>query len=87
MNEALAQTQSAFELVLRASLPLLGAALAVALVSALLSLLTRLAEPAIGSLSRALVTLLVLGSTGGYIASQLVGYTSGLFRALPELAR
>ncbi|HEX5656917.1 MAG TPA: flagellar biosynthetic protein FliQ [Polyangiales bacterium] len=87
MNEALAQTQSAFELVLRASLPLLAAAFLVGLVTALLALWTRLAEPAIGSLSRALVTLLVLGSTGGYIASQLLGYTAGLFRALPELAR
>jgi flagellar biosynthesis protein FliQ len=87
MNEALAQTQSAFELVLRLSLPLLAAAFLVALISGLLALWTRLAEPAIGSLSRALVTLLVLGSTGGYIADQLVGYAAGLYRALPELAR
>jgi flagellar biosynthesis protein FliQ len=87
MNEALAQTLSAFELVLRTSLPLLAAAFLVALGSALLALWTRLAEPAIGTLSRALVTLLVLGSTGGYIATQLVSYASGLFRALPELAR
>jgi flagellar biosynthesis protein FliQ len=87
MNEALAQTLSAFELVLRTSLPLLAVALVVTLVGALLALWTRLAEPAIGALSRALVTLLVLGGTGGYIASELVGYASGLFRALPELAR
>jgi flagellar biosynthesis protein FliQ len=86
MNEALAQSQSAFELVLRASLPLLAAAFLVGLVSALFALWTRLSEPAIGSLSRALVTLLVLGSTGGYIADQLLVYTSGLLRALPELA-
>jgi flagellar biosynthesis protein FliQ len=87
MNEALAQTLSAFELVLRMSLPLLAAAFLAALASALLALVTRLAEPAIGMLSRALVTLLVLGSTGTYIANQVVAYTSGLFRALPELAR
>ncbi len=87
MNEALAQTQAAFALVLRASWPLLAAAFLIALLSALLALWTRLAEPAIASLARAIVTLLVLGSTGGYIATQLVGYAAGVFRALPELAR
>lgn len=87
MNEALAQTQAALELVLRVSFPLLAVALAVALLSALVALWTRLAEPAIGALARALVTLLVLGSSSSYMADQLVGYAAGVFRALPELAR
>jgi flagellar biosynthesis protein FliQ len=87
MNEALAQTLSAFELVLRLSLPVLGAAFAVVLVTSLGAMWTRLAEPALAALPRALVTLLVLGGTGGYIARELVHYATALFRALPELAR
>lgn len=87
MNEALAQTLAALELAVRLSLPWLGASFLVALVGALAALWTRMAEPALGALPRAIVTLLVLGSTGGYVATELVRYAASLFHALPELAR
>ncbi|MDB4974468.1 MAG: fliQ [Myxococcaceae bacterium] len=85
MNEAFAQTLAAFELALRLSLPLLGAAFAVGLLFAGLSAVTRLAEPTLSALPRALVTLLVLGGAGGWMGRELVAYASGLFRALPAL--
>lgn len=87
MNEAHAQTLAAFELVVRLSLPLLGAAFALGLLLSCLQALTRLAEPALNALPRALVTLLVLGGTGGWMGSELVAYAGRLFRALPELVR
>jgi flagellar biosynthesis protein FliQ len=87
MNEAFAQMLAAFELTVRLSLPLLGAAFAVASVVALLQAWSRLAEPALNAIPRALVTLLVLGSVGGYMARELVAYSTHLFRALPELVR
>jgi flagellar biosynthesis protein FliQ len=87
MNEALAQTLAGVELSLRLSLPLLGAAFLVALLGALGSAWTRLSEPALATLPRALVVLLVLSSSGGFMAHELVAYAHGLFRALPELAR
>jgi flagellar biosynthetic protein FliQ len=87
MNEALSQTLAAFELALRLSLPLLGTAFAVGLLVALLQAVTRLAEPTLSALPRALVTLLVLASTGGWMAHELVVYSAQLFAALPELVR
>ena len=87
MNEAFAQTLAAFELVLRLSLPLLGAAFAVGLVLAALQALTRLGEPALYALPRALVTLVVLGATGGWMAREVLRYATQLFRALPELVK
>jgi flagellar biosynthesis protein FliQ len=87
MNEALVQTLAAFELVVRLSLPVLGAAFVIALATALFSAWTRLGEPALSALPRALVTLIVLSSSAGYMARELVTYAANLFRALPELAR
>ena len=87
MDEALAQTLAALTLALRLSLPACGAALAVAIVVSLLQGWSRLHEPAIAAIPRALVTLVVLGASGGYVARELVGYTAALFRALPELVR
>ncbi|MDB4988212.1 MAG: Bacterial export protein family 3 [Myxococcaceae bacterium] len=87
MNEAFAQALAAFELALRLSLPLLGAAFAVGLLFALLSALTRVGEPALSALPRAAVTLLVLGGAGGWMARELVAYSAQLFRALPYLVR
>ncbi len=87
MNEAFAQALAAFELALRLSLPALGAAFAVASGIALLQAWSRLAEPALNAIPRALLTLLVLGSAGGWMARELLVYSRGLFRALPELVR
>jgi len=87
MNEALAQTLAAFQLAVRLSLPILAAAFVVGLALALLAAWARLGDVALSALPRALVTLLVLGGAGGWMASELLGYTRGLYRALPELVR
>ena len=87
MDEALAQTLAALTLALRLSLPVCGAALGVAIVVSLLQGWSRLHEPVIAAIPRALVTLLVLGASASYVGRELVGYTAALFRALPELVR
>lgn len=87
MNEAFAQTLAALELSIRLALPLLAAAFAVGLSVALMQSFFRLSEPALNAIPRALVTLLVLGAVGPWLASELATYTGGLFRALPELVR
>jgi flagellar biosynthesis protein FliQ len=87
MDEAIAQTLAAFQLAVRLSLPVLGAAFVVGLSLALVAAWARLGDAALTTLPRALVTLLVLGSVGGWMASELVQFASGLYRALPELVR
>ena len=87
MDGALAQTLAALTLALRLSLPVCGVALAVAVVMSLVQGWSRLHEPAIAAIPRALVTLVVLGASAGFIGRELVGYTAALFRALPELVR
>lgn len=86
MNEALAQTLAALTLAVRLSLPFLGASFLITLAIALVAAWTRLGEPALATLPRALVTLLVLSGTASFMAHELVGYATGLFRALPQLA-
>lgn len=86
MHEALAQTLTALELAVRLSLPALGAAFAVSLVLALLQALSRMTDPALSAIPRALVTLLVVGSAAGWIGSELAAYSLRLFRALPGLS-
>lgn len=87
MNEALAQTLAALELAVRLSLPTLGAALAVSLVIGLLQAWSRVSDGALSALPRALISLLVLGSVGGWMAHELVSYASAVYRSLPELVR
>jgi len=87
MNEAFAQTLLGFELALRLSLPALGAAFAVGLVLSLLQAVTRLGDATLAALPRAVATLLVLGSVGGWMASELLAYSVTLYRVLPELTR
>ena len=87
MNEAQAQMLAALQLGLQLSLPVLGVALAAALAAALLTTWTRTGEQALSAIPRALATLLVLGSAGRWMASELVTYAGQLFRALPELVR
>jgi flagellar biosynthesis protein FliQ len=87
MDETLAQSLVALSLAVRLSLPVLGAAFLATLGMAVLSGVTRLQEPALSALPRALVTLLALSAAGGYIARELSTYTHALFRALPELVR
>ena len=85
MDETLAQTLAALSLAVRLCLPVLGAAFLAAFGMALFSGVTRLNDPALGALPRALATLLALAALGGYIARELVTYTHALFRALPDL--
>ncbi len=87
MNQAFAQMLAAFELALRLSLPAFGVAFGVAVAIALLQAWSRLAEPALNAIPRALLTWLALGSAGGWMAREQLTYPSGLFRARPELVR
>lgn len=85
MDQALSRALEALSLALRLSLPACGAAFAVALAIALVQGVTRLHEPALNALPRALATLLILGVAGGFMARELVAFSHGLFQALPEL--
>jgi flagellar biosynthesis protein FliQ len=87
MNEAFAQTLAGLELALRLSLPILGAAFALGLLMSLVQAFTRLGDGALTALPRAAVTLVVLASVGGWMASELLAYAAALYRALPELTR
>lgn len=85
MDEALTQTLAALSLALRLALPICGVALLVAVVMSLLQAWSRLSEPAIAAIPRALVTLAVLGATARWLAGALADYTRALFAALPQL--
>lgn len=87
MNQASAEMLTALELAVRLSLPVLAAAFAAALVLALLSALSRLTEPALLGIPRALVTLLMVGATGSWAGGELLAYTVRLLRSLPDLVR
>jgi len=87
MDQAFARMLAALELAVRLSLPVLGAAFAIALVMAIVQAWSRVGEPALSAIPRALATLFVLGGTGVWMGRELLVYASGLFRALPELVR
>ena len=85
MDEALTQALAALSLALRLALPICGAALLVAVVMALLQAWSRLTEPAIAAIPRALATLALLGAMASWLARALVDYAHALFVALPQL--
>jgi len=87
MDQAFARMLAALELAVRLSLPVLGAAFAIGLVMAIVQAWSRVGEPALSAIPRALVTLVVLGGTGAWVGRELLAYTVGVFRALPELVR
>jgi flagellar biosynthetic protein FliQ len=75
----------AMYLALRLALPLLGVAFVVALAIAALQLLTQLREPVLNALPRLAVVALVLALSFGAMSSELGGFATRLYRALPTL--
>lgn len=72
-------------LVLWVSAPVLGAALVIGLVVAVLSAATQIQEPSLAFVPKLVGVALVLAVTGSWMASQLVSFTDQLFRAIPAL--
>lgn len=75
----------AMYLALRLALPLLGVAFVIALVIGLVQLLTQLREPALAAVPRLIGVGLVLALSFGVMSSELRGFATRLYRALPEL--
>lgn len=72
-------------LVLWVSAPALGVALVVGLVVAVLSAATQVQEQSLTFVPKLVGVSLVLAVAGGWMASQLVGFTDQLWRAIPTL--
>ena len=87
MPSALSAALDALYLALRLSLPVLAVAFVVAGVFGFLQSLTKLGEPALNAIPRALAVAVTLSLAGSWMAGQLVGFTRHLLRALPELVR
>lgn len=74
-------------LALRLSLPVLAIAFLVAVLVGFVQTLTQLREPALNAIPRLLSVALVLALSAGAFGSQLLGFASSVYRALPELVR
>jgi flagellar biosynthetic protein FliQ len=85
VNDLAAVALDAMYLALRLSLPLLGVAFVVALIVAVVQLVTQLREPVLAALPRLLGVGLVLALSFGALSRELLGFTERLYRALPEL--
>lgn len=72
-------------LVLWVSAPVLGVALVIGLVVAVLSAATQIQEPSLAFVPKLVGVALVLAVAGSWMASQLVSFTDQLFRAIPAL--
>lgn len=85
MTSALALALDALYLGLRLSLPALAVAWSVAALLSFLQGLTKLSEPALNAIPRALSVLVALSLSGGWMAHELSTFTGQLLRKLPEL--
>lgn len=72
-------------LALWVSAPALGAALVVGTVIAMLSAATQVQEQSLSFVPKLVGVSLVLAAAGGWMASQLVGFTDQLWTAIPTL--
>lgn len=72
-------------LVLWVSAPVLGVALVIGLLVAVLSAATQIQEPSLAFVPKLVGVALVLAVLGSWMASQLVTFTDQLFRAIPAL--
>jgi flagellar biosynthesis protein FliQ len=84
---ALSLLLDALYLAIWLSLPVLAVSYAVGALTGLLQSLTKLSEPALNAIPRALATLLVLSVCGGFMAGELARFTEKVLTSLPELVR
>ncbi len=85
MPTALDSALSALHLALRLALPALAVAWAVSALLAFVQSLTKLGEPALNAIPRALSVLVALSLSGAWMARELAGFASQILRALPTL--
>ena len=74
-------------MILTLILPVLGAALVIGLVVAILQATTSIQEQTLTFLPKVLVIFVVLALLGGWMFSTLSGYTINLFEMIPNLAK
>lgn len=74
-------------MILTLILPVLGAALVVGLVVAILQATTSIQEQTLTFLPKVIVIFVVLALLGGWMFSTLSGYTTNLFGMIPDLAK
>ncbi|HAH63339.1 MAG TPA: flagellar biosynthetic protein FliQ [Treponema sp.] len=77
---------SVFEIFILAA-PVLGVALIVGLIVAIFQATTSIQEQTLTFLPKMLAMLAVLALLGGWMFSQLGGYTINLFKMIPEMAK
>lgn len=87
MSDPTSIALDALYLALRLSLPVLAVAFLVAVLVGFVQTLTQLREPALNAIPRLVSVALVLSLSAGAFGSQLLGFASQLYRALPELVR
>jgi flagellar biosynthetic protein FliQ len=87
VDTALALSLDALYLALLVSLPALAVAWTLSGTLAFLQSLTKLSEPALTAIPRALAVALSLGLSGVWMAGELTGFTKRLLEALPDLVR
>lgn len=77
----------ALYLVLVVSAPILAVSLIVGAVVGLLQAATQVQEHSVSFVPRLIAIALMLAISGGWMSEQVVGYTSGLWRSIPEFVR
>ena len=78
-------TVDAMELALKVGLPLLLAGLAVGLVVSIFQAVTQIQEQTLTFIPKILVTAAVLVVGGPWMLEQLMGYSTDLWTAIPEM--
>ena len=84
---ALELGRNALMMILMLSAPVLLAALVVGLVVSIVQALTQIQEATLSFVPKILAVFGALAVTGGWLMSTLLGYTVGLFNALPQMVR
>ena len=84
---ALELGRNALMMTLMLSAPVLLAALVVGLVVSIVQALTQINEQTLSFVPKILAVFGALAISGGWLMSTLLGYTVGLFNALPQMVR
>ena len=71
----------------RLSLPVLGVAFVISLVTGLVQALTQLLEPTLSAVPRAVSVGVTLALSGAWMGAELSGFAARVFEALPDLVR
>jgi len=69
------------------SAPALGAAVVIGTLAAVLSAATQVQEQSLSFVPKLVGVAVVLAAAGGWMATELVGFTDSLWTAIPELVR